>query len=65
MFLGVSRQGEFQKKTPYKYFCKKSMSKTFPKTIDKKIDVSFSSISPPPRFWVFLSDGSSKTQQKT
>jgi hypothetical protein len=43
-----------------------SKSKTFPKKIDQNFDVSFSStflvLS---RFWVFLSDGSSKTQQKT
>jgi hypothetical protein len=42
------------------------MSKTFPKKIDKKIDVSFSStffvLS---RFRVFFSDGSSKALQKT
>jgi hypothetical protein len=42
------------------------MSKTFPKISTKKFDVSFSStffvLS---RFRVFLSDGSSKTLQKT
>jgi hypothetical protein len=40
-----------------KFFCKKYMSKTFPKKIDKSFDVSFSStflvLS---RFWVFRSN---------
>jgi hypothetical protein len=36
--------GKGSSKTPLKYFCKKSMSKTFPKQIDKNFDVSFSSI---------------------
>jgi hypothetical protein len=35
--------GKGSSKTPQKYFCKKSMSKTFPKKIDKNFDVSFSS----------------------
>jgi hypothetical protein len=34
--------GKGSSKTPLKYFCKKSMSKTFPKKIDKIFDVSFS-----------------------
>jgi hypothetical protein len=35
--------GKGSSKTPQKYFCKKSMSKTFPEKIDKNFDVSFSS----------------------
>jgi hypothetical protein len=57
MFLGSS-------KTPYKYFCKKSMSKTFAEKINQNFDVRFSStffvLS---RSRVFLSDESSKTPQ--
>jgi hypothetical protein len=40
--------GKGSSKTPYKYFCKKSMSKTFSEKIDKFFDISFSSI-----FWVY------------
>jgi hypothetical protein len=62
--LGVSRQGEFKNTT--QIFLQKVLSKTFPKTSTKNFDVSFSStffvLS---RFWVFLSDGSSKALQKT
>jgi hypothetical protein len=35
--------GKGSSKTPLKYFCKKSMSKTFSNQIDKNYDVSFSS----------------------
>jgi hypothetical protein len=61
--------GKGSSKTPYeklKYFCKKSMSITFSKKIDKNFDVSLSStLFVLSRFRVFLSDGSSKTLQKT
>jgi hypothetical protein len=58
--------GKGSSKTPLKYFCKKSMSKTFPKILIFFFDVSFSSIFfVLSRFRVFLSDGSSKTLQKT
>jgi hypothetical protein len=46
-------------------FTKKSMSKTFPKKVDKNFDVSFTTFFVLSRFRVFLSDGSSKTLQKT
>jgi hypothetical protein len=58
--------GKGSSKIPLKCFCKKSMSKTFPKKIDKDFDVSFSStffvLS---RFRGFLSDGGLKTHKKT
>jgi hypothetical protein len=37
--------GKGSSKTPYKYFCKKSMSKTFPKKIDRNFDVCFTAFS--------------------
>jgi hypothetical protein len=55
--------GKGSSKTPYKYFCKKSMSKTFSKKVDEHFDGSFSST-----FFVisrFLGDRSSKTLQKS
>jgi hypothetical protein len=62
--LGVSRQGEF--KNNIKIFLQKVHVENFFQHVTKKIDVSFSStffvLS---RFRVFLSDGSSKTLQKT
>jgi hypothetical protein len=58
--------GKGSSKTPQKYFCKKSMSKTFPKTIDRDLDVSFpSTFFVLSRFRVFLSDGTSKHTKKT
>jgi hypothetical protein len=57
--------GKGSKKTPYKYFCKKSMSKTFPKKIDKNsMSVFFPTFYGLSRFWVFLGDVSSKTPQQ-
>jgi hypothetical protein len=59
--------GKGSSKTPLKYFYKKSMSKTFPKEIDKKFDVSFSSA-----FWFYrvfgcfsAMGGQKHQQQKT
>jgi hypothetical protein len=51
------------KKTPYKYFCKKSMSTTFSKQIGKKIDVSDASFSS--TFFVFGCFSAMGVQQHT